>query len=445
MEFQRAGVEWLCAHARGGLFDDQGLGKTPQAIVAAGRVGARRLLVVCPTVVAYNWQREMRTWAPERRVQVVTSGSAAITADTVIVTHGLVLRKAIHDQLMEQCWDLIVVDEAHFFRNPTAKRTQKLFLGASALVRQAPRCWLLSGTPMPNDPSELWAMLAGIAPERLRDEDNKLLSWKRFRDRFCVTVPDPYKGQKVVGMQNGDDLKMRLCGFALRRLKKNVLDLPPVRYGTVSLTKESAVSAEWGEIEDTLDEATRLPISYAGQGGVLQDELDDHVLAEIQRTKSFAEWRHACGLAKVDPSVEMIENDLNLGVPKIVVFAHHLDVIHRLCHGLSKFSPVCVTGISSAAKREEDVLRFQTDPQCRVFIGQLNAAGVGITLTAASDVVFVEMSFVPGDNAQATDRVVRIGQTKPVLVRYFTLANSIDEVTTRILARKSEMIREVGL
>lgn len=435
---QLTGVQWLLAHPRGGLFDDQGLGKTAQVIVAADRLNVdngrvahvvapqwvspprARMLVLSPSAVAHNWQRETARWSPNRRAQVITSSSQIVQrdADTVVVTHSLLLKKAIVDQL--RGFDVTVLDEAHFFRTPSAKRTRAFFLGADAIARRSRYCWCLTGTPMPNNPSELWAMLAGIAPDRLREPNGNLLSFSRFRDRYCVTV-DTHYGLKIVGAKNVPELKQRLDGFALRRLKTEALNLPPVRWGVVALD---------GEALPTEPNAPR-------------DLEDDTYLAAVQRDASFAQWRHASGLAKCDAAIELLKSDLESGMRKVVVFAHHLDVINRLHAGLREFNPVQLTGATPPTVRQAAVDNFQNDPQVRVFIAQLTAGGVGITLTAASDVVFVEQSFVPGDNAQAADRVHRIGQTMPVLVRFLSLAGSVDEVLVEILARKTEMISAV--
>lgn len=422
---QLTGVQWLLTHPRGGLFDDQGLGKTAQTIRAADLLHVNhpfaRMLVLSPSAVAHNWQRETARWSPNRRTQVITSSSQIVhrDADTVVVTHSLLLKKAIADQL--RGFDVTVLDEAHFFRTPSAKRTRAFFLGADAIARRSRYCWCLTGTPMPNNPSELWAMLAGIAPDRLREPNGNLLSFSRFRDRYCVTV-DTHYGLKIVGAKNVPELKQRLDGFALRRLKTEALDLPPVRWGVVALDGEEVATPE------TFD------ISEPG---------DNDLLAAVQRDASFAAWRHASGLAKCDAAVELLKSDLESGMRKVVVFAHHLDVINRLHAGLREFNPVQLTGATPPAARQAAVDHFQNDPQVRVFIAQLTAGGVGITLTAASDVVFVEQSFVPGDNAQAADRVHRIGQTMPVLVRFLSLAGSVDEVLVEILARKTEMIQSV--
>lgn len=424
--FQHEGAVWLRQHPRSGLFDEQGLGKTVQALKAAFRRGGRVLLVV-PTVVSHNWAREIRRWVDSSAdVQVVSHGKEKIGSDRdwVIVPHSLMLRPAIADQL--QGFETTVIDEGHFFRNPTAQRTRQFFLGRDPVCRRAPNCWILTGTPMPNHAGELWPMLAGIAPDRLR-QDGKLLNYGAFLDRFCVLAPNPFGTKpKIVGLKNPDELRERLKGFYLRRLKKDVLTLPPIRYGQVVLTPEEAQ----GEAMQTLE---------AKFGGLQGEELLD----AMRRDTDFSTWRHECGRLKARPAVDLLRSDFESGMGKVVVFAHHLDVIATLVEGLSDYGAVALIGEKSAGERQAAVDAFQNDPKTQVCVAQIAAGGVGVTLTAASDVVMVEQSFVPADNSQCIDRCHRIGQSKSILVRFLSLAGSVDEAVAEILTRKSAMIAEV--
>ncbi len=429
--YQEAGVRWLVDHPRAGLFDDQGLGKTIQVLHAAKQMGVERMLVVAPAVALHNWAREFARVFPGRRAQVLTTGRDVVDprANIVVVSHGLFTAPKINEQL--RGFRALVVDEAHFFRNPNALRTRKMFLGPDALVRRSGIVWALTGTPMPNDSTEVWAMLAGIAPALVRDaETGKLLSYAQWRDRFCVTVPSTYGTRlKVIGIQRAPELRSRLGVFSLRRLKVDVLpDLPPIRYSTVLLDGGSVATTE-------LEQDAEL--------WGLQDDPDE-MLQDLQANSSFAEWRHECGLAKVDAAVTLLADELRENpTKKVVVVAHHLDVIENLCADLASFGCEVITGAVSPAARDVAVQAFQKVPAVRVILLQITAGGTAITLTAAQDVVFVEQSFVPGDNAQVADRAHRIGQRGSVHVRFLSLAGSIDEIVVEILRRKTEMIRQV--
>lgn len=428
-------VEWLLAHRRGGLFDDQGLGKTIEVAAALEKLHPHRTLIVAPTSVVHNWQHELRKWAPSlARVQVITSGSVSVDsdADVLVLTHGLLLNEKLMRQLDRLELEVVVLDEAHFFRNPRAKRTAVFYSGREAICRRARvAVWVLTGTPIANDPSNLWTMLAGVDPARLRDplsSRGNLMSYTRFRDRYCEIRPDAYDPDgKVIGIKNAAELRLRMKDFALRRMKKGVLTLPPVRYGTVELTVEK-LPPELKQLESNFVIGTELDLRW----------LRDH--------ESFSTWRRLCGIAKARPAAEVLINDLQSGMDKVVVFAHHtevLDIMRKEFYEKGKVRTVSITGSISAAQRKKNVDLFQNDPDVRVALCNIVAGGTGVTLTAACDVVFVEMNFVPSDNAQAADRVNRIGQKRPVLVRSFALAGSVDEVTTEILRRKTEMIRAV--
>lgn len=428
MPHQEAAVTWLSRHPRSGLFDDPGLGKTASVIMAHENLRLHRMLVVCPSVVVENWKREVEQWTG-RSVQILRAGKdrPRIDAETVIMSHALLLNPGLCRELVG--FDSVVLDEAHLLRNPNAKRTAAFYLGAGAVCRRPAYCWLLTGTPMANNPVDVWTALAGVAPGRLRTDAGKLLTYGQFRDRFCITRPTGFGSKvQVIGVQNVDELRKRLAGFYLRR-GKDTLDLPPVRHTTVVVSLDE-VPAEFRALAAMEDR-------FAGI-----DDPDDLLAALQADSASFAEWRRLCGLAKIGPAADLIDGDLQGGVSKVVVAAHHLDVIEGLRARLSDYNPRTITGALSAVERQEAVDAFQNDPTVRVIVLQLQAGGVGITLHAASHVVMVESSFVPGDNQQVADRVHRIGQRSSVLVRHVALAGSVDTVVADVLARKSAMISQ---
>lgn len=159
--------------------------------------------------------------------------------------------------------------------------------------------------------------------------------------------------------------------------------------------------------------------------------------------KSVSTLRKYLGLQKVRAVVDLVADELDSGLDKIILFAHHKDVIEGLRTGLSRFKPVTVYGGTPAAKRDYNVERFQTELKCRVFIGH-PIATVGVNLTAACSVMMVEPDWVPGNNQQAIDRAIRIGQTRPVLVRFVMLENDeLDRRIQQVLARKTRDLVQV--
>lgn len=437
--FQAEAVDWLAARYGAMLCDDQGLGKTVSAIVAADRVRADRLLVVAPSVVAWNWARELQTWSPWRRVQVVGTGRTTIdpTADAVIVTHGLLLAGGVHAQLVDpwRAWDLCVLDEAHQLRSPSAQRT-RVFYGVwnrsaeGSIVHNCARVWALTGTPAPNDPSELWAPLWG-----LWRNDGVAWSHTAFRSRFCKVRPTQW-GLKVVGTRNEAELAELLRSRMLRRTKAEVLsELPPVRWDTV-MVAPAKVAAELRQLE------RRLPPEVVAELRTADDPTA--VLGALRASEALGAWRRLCGVAKAHAAVELLSDELATGaLPAVVVFAHHREVVDVLCAGLSRFGVLRIDGSTSPKARTAAVEAFQRDDGPRVMVANLLAGGVGITLTRASEVVFVELDWTPGNNAQAADRVHRIGQTRPVRARFLALANSVDELIVDALALKVAMVSRV--
>ena len=432
---QKQAAEWLAGEPRAALFDEQGLGKTVTAIVAADAAKARTMLVVAPSVVLWNWAREIEAWSPWRNVQVIETGADKIRddADAVIVSHALILREEIRGQLLERFWGAIVLDEAHFFRTPSAKRTQ-VFYGVfgvesfPSLVSRGAFVWALTGTPTPNHVAELWTLLWGLWPSLVP------YSYPEFVERFCQTVWTKYgDGIKIVGNKNVAEVKALLAGRTLRRKKTEVLDLPPVRHEIVTLAAPGSLG-ELRALERELGPELREALAGA----------DPVAGLELLRDEAFARWRRLCGLAKAEACAELLALELGDGaLDKVVVFAHHADVVALLVERLAEFGALSITGATSPEDRQTAITRFQAEPEVRVMVANLLAGGTGATLTAASEVVFVEMSFVPGENAQAADRVHRIGQTNPCRVRFLALAGTVDEPLVAVLRNKTRMIREV--
>ena len=265
-------------------------------------------------------------------------------------------------------------------------------------------------------------MLRGLWPDRCP------FNFEQFRDRFCEKRWDYHRNDwKIIGNKKDTlpELKAMLNGVVLRRLKKDHLkDLPAIRWETVVLPSD-AVSKEFRDLDKQF------------RGLTVGEELE-----ELRHRVEFAAWRRLCGLAKIEPATELLAAELEGTTHKTVVFAHHLDVLAGIEAGLSG-GTVKITGDVAAADRTRLVKQFQNDPNIRVALCQITAAGVGITMTAAEEVVFVEQSFVPGDNAQAADRVHRIGQQKAVRARFLALAGTVDQLVAEALARKTAAINEV--
>lgn len=425
--YQEEGAWWLAARRHAGLFDDPGLGKTITAIRTLQLIDAQRTLVIAPTVALHNWRRELERWAPERRVQILGAAATKLdpAADTFVMSHGLVSR--CHTKVRDI--DVLLVDEAHAFKNPFAKRTRALYgcgRRLNGLWDYVGRGYVLTGTPMPNDPRELWTMLAHSRMTTLH--------YTAFGERYCH-LREGEHGPFCVGLreENLPELREMMQRFGLRRRKRDYLNLPPVLWQTYALP-----------LDDADEELRKMLAELSPAAAEIVDSDIEGSLRAIAGEEHLARYRRLTGRAKAPGAAEVLREELESNtLDKVVVFAHHLDVIDDLCERLRRFGIVRITGAESAKDRDTAVRRF-SKPSVRVAVCQIQAAGVAITLTAAHEVVFVESSYVPGDMQQCADRCHRIGQSQPVRVRVMALDCPIDEAIAETLARKLSMIQAVG-
>ena len=409
---------------------DPGLGKSRTALEAAHRRGAKRILVACHASGRYVWEEQTKKWSPY--LATVVKGPADLKGDGVkILTYGLISQKLspyIEAVLRGQAFDLSVIDEAHALKNPGANRTKAI------LGRMWPKLGTvipLSGTPAPNHAGELYPILKALYPRAIAGANGRDLAQWQFEDRYCRVVmkrfgTSPYPVRTIEGSQNLAELRHRLDGFMLRVRKEEVLkDLPPIRYDLVPIGVDTYAAAALPKLPITSDDDL---LDYlSGRYG------DEHVMR----------IRRMLGLLKVGPSIEYLD-DFMQGLPahrKILVFGHHREVIDRLMSGLADWSPVKIDGGSSPSERTAAINTFLTNHRCRMFIGNIAAAGTGITLVgpmcACADVFFVEASYSVGDNVQAAARVHRIGQHDGVVARFFTAHETLDDRIQSILARKA--------
>ncbi|MGA0416522.1 MAG: DEAD/DEAH box helicase [Ilumatobacteraceae bacterium] len=434
--YQQTGIEFLASRTRAALLDEPGLGKTAQAIEALGRVGAKRTLLIVPLIVIANWERELEMWAPWLSTQRLRNGRDKVDADASVVLcpHSLVAREKILLQLTEQRWDVVIVDEAHYFKNPKAARTQALYARATGIAPHAERLWLLTGTLIPNNASEVWTHLTQLAPESITYNGRLMQPWQ-FEQRYCEYEETRF-GKRITGNRNADELRDILSTCTLGRRKADVLpDLPTSRSTCVTLPAPTRKQLK--PMEDLLDRISE------ETGRNVRELSGADLLQAVRDSSEFSTYRRLSGEIKTEAAIEWLTGELESGLEKVVVFAHHIGIIQQLTEALSSYGAQAITGDVSADGRQRIVDQFQTDPECRVVIGQLTAASTGITLTAASDVVFVETDWTPGTNKQASDRVHRVGQTKPVLVRHLTMEGSVDELVTSAIMRKTRMISEL--
>lgn len=444
LPFQRAGIAYASARPGALLGDEMGLGKTIQAVgVINADPTVRRVLVVCPASLKLNWKRELERWLVRPATIGIASGSLWPEGEVVIINYDILSKhRAAVDAVQ---WDLLVVDEAHYMKNPEAQRTI-LVLGRDARrgkeaapAIRARRRLFLTGTPIVNRPVELWPLIHSLDPA----------GWPSFwayAQRYCGARQNGY-GWDFSGASHLEELQDKLRSTILiRRLKADVLtELPAKRRQVVEIAANGAAGAirrereAWARIErDVEAAAAAAELAKAGT-----DEEYAEAVRRLQDTTraaftEIAALRHETAVAKIPAVIEHLRCVLDGGA-KVVVFAHHHDVVDALA---AEFGAECVKldGRDAPAARQAAVDRFQSDPACRLFVGSIAAAGVGLTLTAAAHVVFAELDWTPGNVTQAEDRCHRIGQRESVLVQHLVLEESLDARMAHVLVGKQAVI-----
>ena len=433
LEYQKKGVDFL---VRGKnqllLADEMGLGKTPQLIWAAKDIGAERIHVVCPAVAKFNWQKEFLKFSNGKYQAEVAGDGHNHWNRPVIVTSFEYAAKYLH-KYVQYRRDLLIVDEAHYLKEPTSQRTKRI-LGARGLIHNARRSWFATGTPAPNHAGELWVFLYTFGLTKL--------SYDGFISRYCTShrTGGRYSRIQITGTdtKHSHELKNIFRGQYLRRLAKDELDLPPLIHNPyyVEPDQDSEILKHFPDLKDKIKGEFELLKENLDFATNVSDEKLLNALSLM--SQSIMSLRRYHGLKKVAPVANLIRSELQAQeYKKIIIFGIHKDVLTYLKRTLDyEFKPLMITGETPAAERQQIVERFQEDDECRVFIGNIHAAGTAITLTAANQVGFIEQDWVPGNNAQAAKRAHRIGQKLPVFTRHFAIRNSIDEKITAALTRK---------
>jgi SWI/SNF-related matrix-associated actin-dependent regulator 1 of chromatin subfamily A len=444
LPFQRAGVAYALGRKATLIGDEMGLGKTPQSIAVANATKARSILVICPLSVKLNWERELRKWSTADPPLSVGHATARSWPSTdVVVAHYDVLSRH-EEEMRERNWDLIVVDEAHYLKNPKTQRTQAVFGRRDLPALDAGRKLVLTGTPIPNRPIELYSILRWLDPQAAGN-------WAYYARRYCRGQETRY-GWDVSGASNLGELQDKLRSTVMvRRLKKDVLtELPPKRRQVILLDPsdiegaEGALDAERSGM--TQAEATLAAAHIEAELAKASDDPDEYAAA-VRRLREaqhahftmMSKLRHDTAVAKAPAVANHVADLLDAGEPKVAIWAHHHDVIDILRERLSGYGVVVITGETPQPERQNAVDTFQAPDGPRVFIGSITAAGTGITLTQAQTAVFAELDWVPGNVSQAEDRHHRIGQAGSVMIQHVLLDGSLDAKLANTLLAKQEV------
>ena len=412
--YQWAGVHYALAARRCFVADEQGLGKTVEALAALEADDAYPAVVVCPASIKLTWQREAAKWLPHRSVAVI-EGRAAVppTGEITILNYEIV---ADHEQaLARRRPRAIVVDESHLCKNPRAKRTRAVRRLASVVPSTGLRL-ALTGTPVLNHADELIAQLRVIG--RLEDFG----SGARFSEQFR-------------GERSEERLHWHLRRHCfIRRLKADVLpQLPAKRQVVVPVALTNDDEYRLAE-RDVIEWLRAQPLDL----GVLNAKIAATLRAE--RLAQLGALQRIAARGKLAAALAWIEDFLASG-EALVVFARHVEVQQAVVQRFP--GALHVLGSDSLAAREAAIAAFQDSGGPQLLVGATRVAAQGITLTRASNVAFLELEWTPAMHDQAEDRCHRIGQHDAVTAWYLLAANTIDEAMSRVIQSKRALVAAV--
>lgn len=418
LSHQKEAIEKLVGNDKYILADDMGLGKTTSTVIASLESDVEKVLIICPASLKINWQREIENYT-NKEISII-EGKKWEPADYTIINYDIL--KNFHDpkhpeksDILNYGFDLVVMDEAHYIQNVKANRTKI----ANSIVKKVGRVWLLTGTPMTSRPMNYYNLL-DLVDSPVAD------NWMAYAIRYCAGYQFNVGAKKVwnvTGSSNLEELRDRTKPQVLRRLKEDILDLPEKIITPVYLRLKSKeyekLMGEYYDWYNSSEESTSLTIQFSKLMMVRQ------VIAE----------------GKIKDTIELAQNIIDQG-KKVIIFTNFTDTLNKLVDHFGK-SAVKLDGKMSKPQRQHSVDEFQNNEKINVFVGNLKAAGVGITLTAAEAVIMNDLSFVPSDHSQAEDRAYRYGQKFSVSVYYPIFENTIEGVIYDILSKKKNIFETV--
>lgn len=409
--YQRRGVLFLeRKKGRALLADDMGLGKTAQSLSYLQIHPEMKAVCIVPATVKWNWEIEAKRFSPIRKTHILNgrkSENISHQVDTIILNPDIL--KDWVPSLRKWGPDCIIIDEAHDYKNKKALRTKALV----NLVKGIDHIIALTGTPVVNAPIDFYGILKILDPAIFPN------FWE-FAFKYCNARHTGW-GWDFRGSKNERRFHFLLTKkhrIMLRRLKEKVLkDLPPITK-TVLLVRESSEALE--DIQDRLAEESPIARTFA----------------------IIEEYKQECLRIKESHYVKWIHEFLESTDEKLVVFAHHTSVVRGLYKRFHSQGLV-IDGKVIGRKRQLVVEQFMEDPDKRLLFGNLKAAGKGITLTSACHCLFLELPWSPAELQQASDRLYRISQTRPVFLYYMLIADSIETDLMDMIDRKAIIISKI--
>lgn len=434
-QHQEEGVKFLLSRNGCILADDMGLGKSMQSIIAALESGAKKILIVAPSSTKINWEREINVFCDDTTIIDGKKWNDAkftiINFDILKNFHTLVDRKTKEDavinrELAEAGYDLCIIDEAHYLKNNDSIRG-KIMVELSVKYN-IEKVWLLTGTPVANRPMDFFNLLKIIKSPIAQN-------WRHYAVRYCEgrqffrTLKNGQKKQIWLtdGASNLEELASKTKNIILRRLKTEVLDMP-----------DKVITPMYHKLDDKgVKEYDQLWDDY-----LLKREAEGKKNGNIQ--KDLVELillRQFIAAQAIPYTIEMAENAIEMG-RKVIIFTSFTEELEILQHHFGKLA-VKHNGPMTTLAKQKSVDAFQQNDKVKVFIGNIKSAGVGITLTEGTVVIFNSFDWVPGNNEQAEDRAFRIGQKNDVNVYYQMFVETISTRMWFMLKNKKEVIATI--
>lgn len=430
---QRAGIDWLVSHPRAILADELGLGKTAQVLLATNHLlplsEGGRCLVVAPSLLLTNWEREIRLWlGSEISVTILDSYAGTILEREVKlldVKKGfcLINYEALRrmGQGIYSMWDGLILDEAHRVKN----RKSQTFKSLRSLARQATVVFLLTGTPVMNETGDLWSLLHLV-------DRHQFSSYWRFVQEFANVYQNKY-GWVVEGTRNVEDLQSLLKNLLLRREKDKVLDLPSKVVKTVWLKMSQPQAQAYSQMKEKM--RTQLL-----SGRSLHVTVNIAQLTRLRQISVSPTLLEEELLPLLGPKVEVILDLCKTDLP-LVVFSQFAKALLGLKRTLDKegFQVETITGETS--NRQKILDRF-TSGKLDV-LGLSTSLSEGISLVAGRTTVFLDKMWTPARNIQAQDRLHRLGQFQLVTIVEPLMIDTVEEYVEDLLQKKIKISQEI--
>ena len=418
--YQKQGIEFLVSRQGGMLLDEQGLGKTVQALKACEKVDPQVLVIVCPAIMRGTWLHHVANLIPNSIQTIINSYEWYVKLDNYKTLLKIIKGKKV----------AVIVDESHYIKTPTSKRTKTVqhLLSLDNIVFKV----LLTGTPVTRDVDDLYTQLKVFYPDFCR-------SIFEYRKKYMRCIHS-YFGDVYKGFKNDysrQEIIRYLKSCSLRRTKKRAgLNLPSIVRQPVYIDINKTIAKKSLEI---LDYATKVI-----------NGVDDYTLYKTdlaEEASHIASIRKALGVAKVPQVLQYVEHLLQSGITKLVLFGVHVAVVNLIYEALKeKYKEIKthrIIGATTSTQREKIIKEFQELETPQILVANMIACGVGVTLTKSHTVVFAELDFTPSNIMQAEARVHRITQ-EHIVNSIFMIANdSLDAKILDLIRDKLTIIKEI--